>query len=76
MLRSVFLATAALTFSSAMALAQGPAASANSHGAGAAVQLRHVARHDAAMAARPLYDYAPANAAQSHTLPLILGVAY
>jgi hypothetical protein len=76
MTRSLLLAAAALTFSSAIALAEnGPQTPASSnHGVRASAQSQQVVRPDRAVSAKTLYDYAPVSSYT--TMPLLLGVAY
>jgi hypothetical protein len=76
MVRSLLLAATALSLSSAIALAQNGTLTPGNDGVRAPAKMRHVAHHQKAMSAKPLYDYAPAGAISYTTMPLILGVAY
>lgn len=78
MMRSLVLAAAALTLSSAVAFAHnGPATSGYANdGVRAPAKSRHIARHERAKVAKQLYDYAPEGSFSYTTIPLILGVAY
>jgi hypothetical protein len=66
MKKSLFLATVALSLSSAIAFAQNAPMSP-------AKSKQHVARQESATSAKPIYDYAPV---RSTSLPQIFGVAY
>ena len=76
MVRSLLLAATALSLSSAIALAQNAPLTPGNDGVRAPAKMRHVAHHQKAMAAKPLYDYAPASANSYTTMPLMLGVAF
>jgi hypothetical protein len=74
MVRSLLLAATALSLSSAIALAQN--APMGNDGVRAPVKMRHVAHHQKAMTAKPIYDYAPASANSYGNMPIFYGVAF
>ena len=67
MLKPLLLAAAAVTLSSAVALAAG--------NADLRAAPRHAAHHKA-ITAKPIYDYAPDYRISQPIMPLLLGVAY
>lgn len=69
MTKSLVLAATALALSSAIAMAQNAPVNAQA-------QSKHVARHEKAAPAKPLYDYAPARLSSYGNTPIIFGVAY